>query len=326
VRGGDAEKGSERRMPGAPAIEAEDEFIEVGLQVRATQAVVDAQGPNFEVGEDPVDPGQDNVSGHLADDMGIMAEAGGAGISGPTIGFGGGAGGEIGGEEGVEAGGRVIGDPAEADAAGAAAAVLDLDGADDQHFALMAASAAAGDRIIFAAAGDFGFIDLDQTGQRAAARREHAAAQFGADQPRRLVGAECELTLQLQRRDAVGVGGHQISGPEPGGQRQLGVVHDGSGSDRSLPTACSALIGPGLGFQPPGFATAAARADKPVRPAGSGKVLSAGGLIAKALLELDQGAWKVGHCGHPGAVMFVICSITNLPSQLQHFVAPDAEG
>jgi hypothetical protein len=52
----------------------------------------------------------------------------------------------IGGEEGVEAGGRVIGDLAQSDAAGAEAAVFDLDGADDQHFALMGAPAAARDR------------------------------------------------------------------------------------------------------------------------------------------------------------------------------------
>src|SRR5438105_14378928 len=136
----------------------------------------------------------------------------------------------------------------------------------------MAAPATAGDRIVFAAACDFGFIDLDQASQEAATRREHAAAQLGADQPRRLVRAERELALQLQRRDAAGVGGHQISGPEPGGQRQLGVMHDGSGGDRGLATAAGALIGPGLGFQPPGFATTAAWADKPVRPARCYKV------------------------------------------------------
>jgi len=181
VRGGDAEEGSECRMPGAPAVKAEDEFIEVGLDVLAAQSVVDAQGPDLEVGEDPVNPGQDDVSGHLANDMGIVGDAGSAGISGPTIGLGGGAGGNIGGEEGMEAGGRVIGDLAQADAAGAEAAVLDLDGADDQHFALMTASAATGDRIIFAAASDFGFIHLDEAGQWAAARREHAAAQLGAE-------------------------------------------------------------------------------------------------------------------------------------------------
>ena len=51
----------------------------------------------------------------------------------------------------------------------------------------MAASAAPGDRIVLAAASDLGFIDLDQTGERAAARGEHAAAQFGAERPGGLI-------------------------------------------------------------------------------------------------------------------------------------------
>ena len=50
MRSGDAEEGSECGMPGAPAVEAEDEFIEVGLEVFATQPG-DAQGPHLEVGE-----------------------------------------------------------------------------------------------------------------------------------------------------------------------------------------------------------------------------------------------------------------------------------
>ena len=61
-------------MPGAPAVEAEDEFIEVGLEVFAAQPVIDAQGPDLEVGEDPVNPGQDDVGSHLADDMGIVGD------------------------------------------------------------------------------------------------------------------------------------------------------------------------------------------------------------------------------------------------------------
>ena len=176
-----AEQGSECRMPGAPAVEAEDEFIEVALEVLAAQPVIDAQGPDLEVGEDPVNPREHDVGGHLADDMGIVSDAGGAGISGPTIRLGGGAGSDVGGEKGVEADGRVIGDLTEADAAGAKPAVLDLNGADDQHFALMAAPAAAGYRIVFTAASDFGFIDLDEAGQRAATRCEHTASQLGAE-------------------------------------------------------------------------------------------------------------------------------------------------
>ena len=109
MHGGDAEEGSECGVPGASAVEAEDEFIKIGLQVLAAQAVVDTQRPDLEVGEDPVNPRQDDVGGHLADDMGIVDDAGSAGISGPTIGLGGGTGAEIDGEEGMEAGGRVIG-------------------------------------------------------------------------------------------------------------------------------------------------------------------------------------------------------------------------
>src|SRR6202048_5031556 len=191
-------------MPGASAVEAEEKFIEIRLEVLAAQPVVNAQGPDLEVGEDPVNPGQDDMGGHLADDMGIVGDVGGAGISGPTIRLGGGAGGDIGGGESAQAGSRVIRDLAEADAAGTKPAVLDLDGADDQHFALMAAPATARDRIVFAAARDLCFIHLDEAGQGAAAGGEHAAAQLGAEEPRRLVGAESELTLQLQRRDAVG--------------------------------------------------------------------------------------------------------------------------
>ena len=75
----------------------------------AAQPVVDAQGPDLEVGEDPMNPRQDDMGGHLADDVGIVGNAGGAGISRPPIGLGGGPGAEVGGEEGVEAGGRVSG-------------------------------------------------------------------------------------------------------------------------------------------------------------------------------------------------------------------------
>src|ERR1700758_1131027 len=96
-----------------------------------------------------------------------------------------------------------------------------------------------------------------------------------------LAGARLGAETQLQSRDALRVGRPQISGPQPGGQRQLGVMHDGSGSDRGLPTAASALVGPSLGFQPPGFATTASRANKPVRPTRRDKILSAGGFIAE---------------------------------------------
>jgi hypothetical protein len=72
VVGGDAEQRAEGGMASAASVEAEDELVEVGLQMPAPQAVIDAQGPDFEVGEDAVRPRQDNMGGHFADHMRIM--------------------------------------------------------------------------------------------------------------------------------------------------------------------------------------------------------------------------------------------------------------
>ena len=82
MAGADAEKGAEGGMPRAAAVEAEDKLVEVGLKVLAAQTVIDAECPDLEVGEDAVHPGQDDVGRHLADDVGIMMDAGGAGITG----------------------------------------------------------------------------------------------------------------------------------------------------------------------------------------------------------------------------------------------------
>ena len=60
----------------------------------------------------------------------------------------------------MEAGRRVIGYFAQTDATGAKAAVRDLNGADDQHLALMTMFTVADERIVFAATSDFGFANL----------------------------------------------------------------------------------------------------------------------------------------------------------------------
>ena len=40
--------------------------------------MVDAEAPGLEVGDDAVDPGQDDVGRHLADDVGLVLVADGA--------------------------------------------------------------------------------------------------------------------------------------------------------------------------------------------------------------------------------------------------------
>src|ERR671920_2265451 len=128
MRCDDAEEGAEGGVSGAASVEAEDELVEVGLEVFATQAVIDAERPALEIGEDAVGPGQHDMGSHAADDMRIMLDAGSTGIPCPAVGLGGGAGGEIGLEEGMQATGRIVGHLLQADAAGAGPAILDLDG------------------------------------------------------------------------------------------------------------------------------------------------------------------------------------------------------
>ena len=83
------------------------------------------------------------MGGHVADDMRIVTDARGAGVSRPTIGLGGGTGDEVGFKKSVQAASRVIGHFAKADTAGTGAAVLDLHRTGHEDFAFMAASAAA---------------------------------------------------------------------------------------------------------------------------------------------------------------------------------------
>src|SRR3954451_23884318 len=183
MRCGDAEERAEGGVSGAAPVEAEDKLVEVGLEVFATQAVIDAERPALEIGEDAVGPGQHDMSGHAADDMRIVGDAGSTGIPGPAIGFGGGAGGEIGLEKGMQAIGRIVRHLLKADAPGAGPAVRDLDGADHEYLALMAAPTAAGQGIVLAAADDLSFVDLDEPGKRSAVAGHHAAPQFGTQQP-----------------------------------------------------------------------------------------------------------------------------------------------
>jgi hypothetical protein len=72
------------------------------------------------------------------------------------------------GPEGMQTAGRVVRHLGETDAAGTA--ILDLDRTDDDDLALVTASATTSHRTMLTAAGDLGFIDLDQSGERIAVR------------------------------------------------------------------------------------------------------------------------------------------------------------
>src|SRR4051794_11294324 len=109
MRRGDVEERAEGGVSGTASVEAEDELVEVGLEVFAPQAVIDAERPALEIGEDAVGPGQHDMGGYTTHDRRIVLDAGGTEVPRPAVGLGDGAGGEIGLEEGMQATGRIVG-------------------------------------------------------------------------------------------------------------------------------------------------------------------------------------------------------------------------
>ena len=60
----DSEKAVEGGMAASTSVEAEADLVPVGSQMLVAQAVVDAEGPGLEVGDDAMHPGQDDSVRH----------------------------------------------------------------------------------------------------------------------------------------------------------------------------------------------------------------------------------------------------------------------
>ena len=138
-------------MPGVASIESEHELIEVGLQVFAAQAVIDAQRPCLEVGEDAMDAGQNDVGGHGSDDMGLVGDVRRAEIGCEPIGFDDAAGCGVRCDKGMQGVPGEIRDRRETHAPEREFVVLaadDFDGADEQELAIVASSLPSGRRIV----------------------------------------------------------------------------------------------------------------------------------------------------------------------------------
>src|SRR5271169_6721583 len=136
---------------------------------------------------------------------------------------------------------------------------------------------------------DLRLVDLDHALKGLALGVDHGEAELLGEEPSRLVG-DRKLVLQLERRDAVRVGCHEVGRPEPEGQRQPGAVHDGAGGDRGLAAAGDALVGPGAALQQDRPAVATARADEALRPASREEEGGASSLVRERFLDLGQRA------------------------------------
>ena len=72
---GEAEDGLEGDVPIKASVVAEDELVEVGGDMLRAQAVVGAEAPALQEGENPMNPSEGDMSCHTADDTRVVAVA-----------------------------------------------------------------------------------------------------------------------------------------------------------------------------------------------------------------------------------------------------------
>jgi len=147
---------------------------------------------------------------------------------------------------------------------------------------------------------DVGIIHLDLSPQHVGLLpRGHRPQDLVVQQPGSVV-FHTQVAAELQRGDASLGLADQIEGKEPGGQRQLGGLHDRAGRDRGLMAAAAALIAlePPAVDKPMLLAIAAGTAE-PIRPTSllQGSLTLLLGAVEplevrqrEALLELDAPA------------------------------------
>ena len=105
-------------MPVEAAIVAEDELVEIRIDMFAAQAVIRAQPPPLHQREDPVNPRQHDMRCHLADHARVMPVVGQSGIGCVAVGEQRGPGLHIGPDEGFDRRGGIVCDHGKADASG----------------------------------------------------------------------------------------------------------------------------------------------------------------------------------------------------------------
>ncbi len=210
----------------ASSVPAEDEFVEVALDMGFAQSVEDALGPSLEVREHAVDPFQQLMRLLPLDNARLVRVGRRVLIAQPTVGDHSGTWGHHFSDEPVQRLRGSVGDVGQTDAA-RLAVFRQLDGADDEDLANRGAPALLlVDGVVFRAERHLGFIDLNEGLQRAASGIDHGAPELLEQEPGGFVAADAQLALQLKSGDAVRVGGDDVRGKEPRFEWQMAAMHD----------------------------------------------------------------------------------------------------
>ena len=301
-----AEQGTEGVERIEPPVEAEGEFVEVGLQVLVTDPVMDAVQPRFQVCEDEMDDWQillgDLRIAPFSDGEVFVAALGKAGVAAPVVGDErrarhNGALNEA--AERLRAAVRHDGEPNPPGIAttlplvelGARLALANLHSAGDKNLIV--------DATAFAArpAASPGFIDFDVLAGPAAdpvlIRAHHPRAELVEDLERRLVARQAKLSPKLHGRHAGCLAGHQIGRPKPYAQRRVRARHDRSHRQSGVTAALAAAQDARTICEAERLSRRLTMgANKPVAPASLLQVGGAGRVVGKKSLELWERLWE----------------------------------
>ena len=169
---------------------AEDELVQVALDMDLAEAVEDSLGPSLEVREDAVRPGQELVRLAALDDANLVRVGGRVLVAQPAVGDDPRAGRHRAPDEAVQRLRGTVGDVRHADTA-RMPVFGQLDRAGDEDPADRAAPALlAVDRIMPGAERHLRLVDLDEILQKAAVWVDHRAAELVQQEPGALVAAE----------------------------------------------------------------------------------------------------------------------------------------
>ena len=273
----------------ATAVPAEHELVKVALDMRPPQAVVHAQSPALEVGEDPVNPHQNLVSFPVANHPFLPRIVGQAGVTAPAIGDHPRIRRDRPSDEAAKRFGSIIPNRPKPNAARLAALrQFHRPGHEDTP---RSTASPAGDafRAVTIPEGHRRLVHIRSPAQEAPVRVDHRPTQLMKKQLGALVAANTQLRLELERRDAVGMRSQEMRGQEPRPERQVAAVHHCTRRHRGLASTICALTKETLPLQLPALRAAAGRAAEASAPAQPGQMAGAGVVIREELLELLAG-------------------------------------
>ncbi len=303
-----AEQGLKSGPRFTTTVRAEDEFIEIDLELAAADAVVGADQPALKVPDHPVGKRNDGL-GSLAQlkrgrlrswHMGIAARREHPEAR-EAIGGDGGTCGDVSGSELLDGGSCEIGYDLHPDSTGRPSPPFDC----NQNQRGVAPSELATAPQSCLSSPHPGLVHLNLAAKRVPRRVHHRATELVQHHPRGLVAAESQLLLQEEGRQPTLIRRHQIRSPKPRHERGLRIVEDCPGRHRDLIAAGGTLPAPAACQAVRGRLTAP-RTPEPIWPAACRQILRASVLAGKLLLELPQALGET-RSRHPTILPIAVC-------------------